>query len=402
MSAGYSARDKEKAMFYAMKKLNRIINPGEVVIKILDINAPIDENNIMVFRSKGDLSKFTTNANGKYTFEEGPDGFIDVKINKNSPFYKICPVCGKEFVLRDLGNNKTCCSRECSALYKRNDIRKQYLDLPNPENKDYLGKQIPYIKAIAGINIGRQLIGDEVAYALDGNQNNLDPKNIVVLKSRNDLHKLIHTNDNRYSLVKNPDGLTYSVNTSVVSVLKKVCEHCGKEFEINNLSESDHRFCSKSCAKQSTRDTSKNNYASLYKPNEPGAKVNGSIMEHRYVMQQHLGRPLYPTEVVHHNNQLRYDNRIENLTLFDSNNSHTMYHNYDKSEIKQTINENGAVHCDRLQSIVEIHRPGHDRTCRYCGKSFNVIDANNPRVFCSPACRTRWVSIHPEDSNIPY
>jgi len=67
-------------------------------------------------------------------------------------------------------------------------------------------------------------------------------------------------------------------------------------------------------------------YIQILKPEHPFANIKGYILEHRLVMEKYLGRYLKPKEVIHHVNNIRDDNRIENLMLFTNKGEHTKYH----------------------------------------------------------------------------
>lgn len=76
-------------------------------------------------------------------------------------------------------------------------------------------------------------------------------------------------------------------------------------------------------------------YLSLYLPKHPMASARGYVLEHRVVMAEHVGRSLTSREYVHHVNEDKLDNRIENLELCSSQREHFRKHWADRTHCVQ-------------------------------------------------------------------
>jgi hypothetical protein len=73
------------------------------------------------------------------------------------------------------------------------------------------------------------------------------------------------------------------------------------------------------------RNVDAKGYVWIYSPLHPH-NVGKYVLEHRLVMEDVLGRYLTDEEVVHHENEDKEDNRLDNLRLFASQAEHARYH----------------------------------------------------------------------------
>jgi len=69
----------------------------------------------------------------------------------------------------------------------------------------------------------------------------------------------------------------------------------------------------------------------IYLPEHPKAH-HGFVLEHRWVMEQRIGRYLTHHEHVHHINGNKTDNRIENLRLLTDAQHAYLEHHIDKTD----------------------------------------------------------------------
>jgi len=88
-------------------------------------------------------------------------------------------------------------------------------------------------------------------------------------------------------------------------------------------------------------------YVKVLRPDHP-KNIRGYIYEHRAVMEAYLGRMLQPWETIHHINEIKVDNRVENLFLCTVP-EHSAIHREGKRP--------NEAHRTKMREVAKQHKP---------------------------------------------
>ena len=152
------------------------------------------------------------------------------------------------------------------------------------------------------------------------------------------MNKIVPWSEREYEMLRELYPIMRAADVAkIIGRTMHAVEHKACALKLGKDADAFYKIRSESCRGENSgnfknyrRKTTKG-YIALYKPGHPNADKNGLVMEHRFIMSEHIGRPIRDDEAVHHINGNKKDNRLENLLLMDLG-EHSAYHNRKRAE----------------------------------------------------------------------
>ena len=244
-----------------------------------------------------------------------------------------CNKCDKEFYLIqslvDRGGGKFC-SREC----RKNKIGREC---------QWCKKEFVVIQSI--IDKGAGKFCSTKCYGNWQSKNKTIDRNSSFLWKSNKIKRKCQRCEKIFYISKRQGKIgegKFCSRKCCKSRIIKNCKQCDKEFSIipSRIKKGEGKFCGKICyghwrSKNIRGDKHRwwkggcdKEYRIVYCPEEyrPMSQANGQILEHRLKVAQAIGRCLTREEVVHHVDENKLNNNLNNLWLFRNDSEHLSFH----------------------------------------------------------------------------
>jgi hypothetical protein len=155
------------------------------------------------------------------------------------------------------------------------------------------------------------------------------------------------------------------------------CEYCGIEKEMYPSDAKRFKYCTRKCQGHALRESTIKPVGSKHMSNGYIfiKTENGWIQEHRFIMECVLGRPLTDDEEVHHINEVKHDNRLENLEVL-SKVEHRRLHQQQWLEEKTVDGKRKCGKCEEMKLLKHFTKKNKGKYSSICKDCYNNYRRN--------------------------